>query len=159
MNDTGMKGTVFNFGEDEGTWFTFFTSRVKDDGTVEYDDPIDGAGRVCIRAINEFIEEFYEKRKKKAEFVLNPKTRGMERVAYTNEMTPAERKAYQAELWDYAITAWEGFFDGKKNPIPCTKEMKSKMMKVSMFDRFISKCLKIMAENAVTQASDLAENL
>ena len=153
-----VEGTVFDF-EDEGSWFTFFKSKVKDDGTVEYDDPSEGAGRVCIRQINDFIADYYEKRKKKSEFVLNPKTRGMERVEYSEDMTPEERKKYQADLWDFAITAWEKFFDKKGAEIPCTKENKAKMMKIPMFDRFISKCLKVMGENAVKEASDLTENL
>jgi len=154
-----MTGTVVDFGEDEGTWFSFFTSRIKDDGTIKYDDPAPGAGKVCVRAINEFVESYWEKQKKKTEFVLNPKTRAMEHIEYSKDMNPAQRKRYQSDLWDYAITNWENFFDAKKKPIECILANKVKMMKVQMFDRFVSKCLKTMNENTVKQASELTENL
>jgi hypothetical protein len=159
MGKVQKTGTVFDFGELDGSWFTFFTSRVKDDGNIEYDDPEEGAGRICIRPINEFIEKYFEDRKKKSEFVLNPKTRAMERVEYSADMTPDERKKYHSALWDHAITAWENFLDGKGNEIKCTAENKAKMMKVPMFDRFVSRCLKVMSDNTVKQATELNENL
>jgi len=152
-------GTVVDFEQESGAWFTFFTSKVKDDGTVEYEDPEDGAGRICIRPISTFVQDYFASRKNKAEFVLNPKTRAMERVEYTVDQTAEERKKYQFELWDYAITAWENFSDSKGQEIKCTAENKAKMMRLAMFDRFVSKCLKTMSDDIVKRAEDLNENL
>jgi len=137
----------------------FFTSKVNDDGTVDYDEPEPNAGRVCLKPIDTFIESYFEKRKKESKFVRNDKSRAMERVQWSKDQTPKERKEYQAALWDHAIVGWENFFDGKKKPIECTIETKTKMMKVPMFDRFISKCLKTMGEDTVKRAEDLSENL
>lgn len=152
-------GTAFDLDAAEGTWFKFFNSRVKDDGTVEYDDPVSTSGRFCLRPIAPFIEEFYAKRKTEHEFVVNPKTRSMERVPYTKDMSPDERKEYQAALWDYVIVGFENIVDGKGKEIPCTKENKVKLMAIPALDRFVAKCLKTIAENAVKQSEILTENL
>jgi len=154
-----IEGTVFDFGAEDGSWFSFFTSKVNDDGTIDYDEPEVNAGRVCLKPIDTFIESYFDKRKKESKFVRNDKSRAMERVQWSKDQTASERKAYQAALWDHAITSWENFFDGKKKPIECTIETKTKMMKVPMFDRFISKCLKTMGEDTVKRAEDLTENL
>lgn len=152
-------GTVIDFAKEDGTWFTFFVSTIKDDGTVEYNDPEEGSGRVCLRSIGSFVEDYFKDRKTRSEFVLNTKTRAMERVEYTLDQTSAERKKYHADLWDYAIVAWENFIDAKGKEIECTPENKAKMMKLPMFDRFVSRCLKIMADDAVKSAEALNENL
>lgn len=152
-------GTVIDLDAADGTWFTFFNSHIKDDGDVEYDEPVEGAGRFCLRPINKFVEEYYANRKQQAEFVLNKKTRAMERVTYSKDMTPAEREVFQADMWDYTIVNFENLFDKNGNLIAVTKENKVKLMSIPAIDRFVSKCLKIMADDAVKQTESLNKNL
>ena len=155
----GMTGTIIDFDAVDGSWFTFFNSRMRDDGDIDYDEPEEGAGRFCLRSMNPFVEEFYAKRKNEAEFVLNKKTRAMERVTYSKDLTHVERKKFQEEMWDYVIINWENLLDKSGNSIPCTKENKVKLMSIPVIDRFVAKCLKTLSDDAVKQSQDLTENL
>lgn len=55
----------------------------------------------------------------------------------------------QSELiWDFSIINWERLFDAAKNPIPCTKENKIKLMgKSVIFSKFVSDCLEKMRKD------------
>jgi hypothetical protein len=140
----------------EGEWFTFFESRIGEDGKVVYDEPKKDAGRVCIRSIVPFIEEKQGQRKRKYEFVLNPVARSMERVGYYDEIPPEQAKQEQADLWDYAITGLEGFYDKNHKEITCTRENKVKLMKLSVFDRFVARCLQLLG-SATAEAKEAEE--
>jgi hypothetical protein len=154
-----MTGTIIDFDSVEGSWFTFFNSRVRDDGEIEYDEPAENAGRFCLRSMTPFIDEYYAGRKNESEFVFNKKTRAMERVTYAKDMSAAERKKFTDSMWDYVIVNWEGMLDKAGKAIPCTKENKVKLMTIPAIDRFVSKCLKVLSDDAVKQADELTTNL
>jgi hypothetical protein len=142
----------------EGDWFSFFESSVNEKGEVEYADPKPDAGRVRIRSIAPFIEERQAQRKKKYEFVLNPATRSMERVGYHEDQTPEQTKKDRDDIWDYAIVDIEDFTDGKGKPILSTRENKSKLMGLPIFDRFIGRCLQLIASAGAQAKEDEAKN-
>lgn len=153
-------GTIIDFDMAEsGTWFDFFTSRVKDDGSIEYDKPLPGAGRMCIRSSASFIEDQVQKRERCHEMVVNPKTRQMERISYHKELTPEEIKRSNADLWDHVIMDYNAFFDKNGKPIPVTRENKIKLMNIPVFDRFVGKCLKDLNDQTVRHAEELSKNL
>jgi len=145
-------------GTGSGEWFTFFESHINEKGEVTYDDPKEGAGKVCIRSIIPFIEERQAKRKRKFEFVLNPQVRSMERVGYFEEQPLVELKKEREDVWDYAITAIENFFDAKGNPILCTRENKIKLMAFPLFDRFMARCLQLLSEVGVKTKENEEKN-
>jgi len=142
----------------EGEWFTFFESRIGEDGKVVYDEPKKDAGRVCIRSIGPFIEEKQGQRNRKYEFVLNPQTRAMERVGYYDEIPPEQAKNEQGDLWDYAITGLEGFYDKNGKEITATRENKIKLMALPLFDRFIARCLQLLGSAETQAKEDEAKN-
>jgi hypothetical protein len=134
----------------KGEWFAFFMSNVKGidesgDPKIEYLDPEPDAGRFCIRVADEkTLDEIYKQtRKKEYQFVRNPKTRAMERVAYI-EQTPEQEKLERELLWDHCIEKWENILDTKGNQIPCNKENKLKLMKNPQFSRFFFKCCEVI---------------
>lgn len=145
--------------QDKGEWFTFFDSHIDDKGNIVYDDPKSEAGRVCLRNVSPKLQELLKSRIKKAEFVLNPDTRRMERIVYFEELSIDEVKQRTDELYDYAIVAWESMFDGKGNPIECTKDNKSKLMNIPSFDRFITRCFQILGEVSNEAEEEQGKNL
>jgi hypothetical protein len=142
----------------EGDWFSFFESSVNEKGEVVYTDPKPDAGRVRIRSIAPFIEERQAQRKRKYEFVLNPATRSMERVGYYEDQTPEQAKKDRDDIWDYAIVDIENFTDGKGKPILSTRENKSKLMALPVFDRFIGRCLQLIASAGAQAKEDETKN-
>jgi hypothetical protein len=74
-------------------------------------------------------------------------------------LTADERKSFQADMWDYVITNFEGMLDKNGKPIAVTKENKVKLISVPAIDRFVAKCLKIIGDDAVKYAEDLNKNL
>ena len=153
-----MSGTNFDaVRNDGGTWFTYCDSRVKDNGEIEYDDPQPGAGRVCVRSIIPFIQERFGKRKRNHEFVFNPKSRSMERVAWFDELTPEQAKAESEDTWDFCITGLENFFMAGEE-IPCTKEGKNKLMAIAAFDRFMARCLKTLGKVEADEREEAEKN-
>lgn len=64
----------------------------------------------------------------------------------------------QNELfWDHIILGWENLFDSKNQPIPCTREMKTKLMVKSVkFAVFVADSLRILnaEETADTEARE-----
>jgi hypothetical protein len=132
---------------DQGSWFQYFVSRFDSAaGKIVYDPPA-GDARVKIRSTIPFWEERAAKRKRVAEFALNPTTRAMERISYLKDQTPEELKTEREDAFDYAILEWENFIDRKtKEPIPCTRENKIKASRNIEFSLFLNECLRILAE-------------
>lgn len=132
----------FDLDQDGGEWFNFFDSHIDaSTGEIVCHDPVPDA-RVQIRNPTPFLMELLSKRKRKTEYVHNPKSRSMERLSFNDELTFAELKAEREDVWDYAITGFENFKDSKTGQeIACTRENKIKLMQNPVFDRFIARCL------------------
>lgn len=143
----------------EGEWFQFVGSHVDlNTGEVIYEDPSSDA-RVQIRSIAPFIEERLSKRRRIVEHIYNPKTRAMERLSYYEELTFEQAKKERDDTWDYAITAFENFRDSKTGEvIICTRENKIKMMANPVFDRFIARCLQIIASSGTEAKKETEKN-
>jgi hypothetical protein len=106
------EGTILNLEESQGDWFDFFESHVDlSTGDIIYDNPKPDTGSICFRPTRPFILERMSKRKKDSKFVLNPRTRGMERVEFDKTLTPEEAQIEQDDLVDFAITGIKKFFD------------------------------------------------
>lgn len=142
----------------QGEWFPFFESHIDEKGEVVYSDPKPDAGRVCIRPIGPKIEEMQMGRKRKYEFVLNPATRSMERVSFFEELPPDQARVEREDLWDYAITGLENFFDAKGKEIEGTRENKIKLMSIPVFDRFFARCLQTLSSSGVREKEELEKN-
>ena len=140
--------------QNEGEWFTYFKSRVNEKGEIEYDEPEPNAGRICVRSITPKLEELQASRKRKHEFVFNPSTRSMERVGYYDELPPEEVR----DIWDYAITSWEGLLNAKGKAIECNRVNKLKLMAIPEFDRFIGRCLQMLGDASVKAKEELEKN-
>ena len=146
---------LFDLDESQGEWFYFFNSRLDPiTGEAIYDDPVTDA-RVRVRSIAPFFEERMAKRKREAQFVLNPQTRSMERVTYIKELTPDEANKQLDDAWDYAITDFEGFKDAKtKKELKCDRETKLKLMKNPVFDRFVARCFQVLASSGIKETEE-----
>lgn len=156
MKEPQIVGTEFEENA-EGEWFPFFTSKINEQGVVTYDDPKQGAGRARIRSLTPFFEERRAGRKKKSEYVLNPQTRSMERVSYFEDLPPAEQKKETEDAWDYCITGLENFYIGK-NLVNCDRAGKLELMKRPVFDRFIGRCLQLLAAAGVKEKDETEKN-
>lgn len=151
--------TVFDTDAQAGDWFKFFNSSINEKGDVIYDEPEDGAAEVCIRSMRDKLEEIMDKRKRKSEFVLNPTTRSMERVTYFDDISNDQRKADDEAIWDYIITDWKGVMDKSGVEVACTKDNKAKLMRnVPVFNRFVSRCLEMLASAGVKTKEEEVKN-
>ena len=151
----------FDLSDDaKGEWFKFFRSEIKEGGEVVYLDPEPDAGRVRIRIADAgTIDEIRtQTRKVVKEFVLNTRSKAMERVEYEDQ-TPEQKRKEGELIWDHAIQGWEGILDKDGNEIPCTTENKVKLMGIPQFARFVGRCLQIItganagSEEAATKNS------
>jgi len=151
----------FDLSDDaKGEWFKFFRSEIKDGGDVVYLDPEPDAGRVRIRIADAgTIDDIRtQTRKVVKEFVLNTRSKAMERVEYEDQ-TPEQKRKEGELIWDHAIQGWEGILDKDGNEIPCTTENKVKLMGIPQFARFVGRCLQIItganagSEEAATKNS------
>jgi len=142
-----------------GERFQFFGSRLDPNtGDTIYDEPA-GDAWVTIRSLTPFYEERMAKRKKVVEHVLNTKSKAMERLSFYPEQSMDEIKAERDDAWDYAITDFEGFKDAKTGEvIECTRENKIKMMKAPIFDRFVARCLQLLAASGVKDKEEKIKN-
>jgi len=160
-NESGMgtvNETIIDFNAADGEWFYFFSSRINPTtGLIEYDDPASDA-KVQLRNMSPFFEERLKGRKKLVEHVQNPKTRQMERLEYYRSLSFEEAKAEREDAWDYAITGLENFKDKTGNIIACTRENKLKLMKVPVFDRFIARCMELLANAGIKQKEEIEKN-
>lgn len=143
---------------EDGRWFTFFYSRL-DPNTLEpvYDDPIENGPRMKIRNPTPLWRERNEKKKKRKEYVLNPKTRGMDVVESDVELTAAQKKAENEEFVDYVIQESEQFtLNGKE--IKGTLQEKVKMMENPLISMFVQRCIQILQESGVQEAEAQPKN-
>ncbi len=149
----------FNLDVTEGEWFQYFGSHIDPNtGQVIFEDPVSDA-RVQVRNIGPFIEERVSKRKKAVEHIFNPKTRDMERISFYVDLSPEEEKKEREDVWDYAITGLENFKNKKTaEEISCTRENKLALMKIPVFDRFIGRCLQLMADSGTKTREDSGKN-
>ena len=153
------KGIIFDFKETEGDWFDFFESHVDlENERIIYDEPEQGTGRACFRSTMPFILAAQEKRKKKHEYVLNTKSKAMDRVVYFEELSAEEQKQFNNDMYDYAITGLERFFDAEENVLECTRENKLKLAKVPVFDRFMARCVEIQWNGLIKQKAVVEKN-
>jgi len=137
-------GVTFNLDESSGDWFEFFESEFDfETGEIDFFDPKPGTGKVCIRSASDLLIEQIGKRKKESEIILNPKTRQMERIEYYKDQTQKELQKDSDDRIDHMITGLKDFFDHAGVPIECTRENKIKLSKVPVFDRFLSRCMKL----------------
>jgi len=143
-------------GKVDGEWFRFFRSEMKENGEIEYLPPEENAGKVCLRIADPATVEKIqnETRKVRHEFVLNPRTRAMERVTFEDQ-TPEQEKREREMIWDFAIQDWQGILDGDGNEIPCVLENKMKLMNIPQFARFVGRCLQIIT-NANAEVEETA---
>jgi|GEM_PF-842424 len=155
------KGAIFNIGStDKGDWFDFFESEVDlTTGEITYFPPKAGTGRACFRSAKDLLTEQISKRKKEAEFVLNPKTRSMERVEYFALQDQKLEQKEADDRIDYMITGLEKFFDGAGKPIKCTRENKLLLSKVPMFDRYMARCIELQLNLHTEHAEGVEKNL
>lgn len=146
--------------EDQGEWFQFFTSTIDpDSGEIIYDTPRNDA-KVRLRSMAPLIEERLNKRTRKSEFIFNPKSRQMERVVYYEEPTTEELQKEREDTWDYVITGIEGFVDKKtKKLMKCDKKTKLKLMKNPVFDRFVARCMQLLANAGFQEKEEQEKNL
>jgi len=151
---------LFSLEVNEGEWFPFQNSKIDPlTGEPVFDDPVTDA-KVQIRSMTPFFEERISRRKRQAEHVMNPKTRQMERISFFADLSIEEAKAERDDAFDYAITGIEGFKDAKtKKVITCTRENKLALMKVSVFDRFFTRCQQLLASSGVKEKEEIEKNL
>jgi len=154
------KGVVVDIDESNGDWFDFFESNIDlNTGNIVYEDPKPGTGKACFRPSRPLVMERVANRKKESEFVLNPKTRAMEKVEFYKSQTVEEQQKEQDDMTDYVITDLENFYDAKGNPIECTRENKLTLAKVPVFDRFMARCMEIQMNSNIKQAEKEKKNL
>lgn len=134
---------------EEGQWFQFFKSEILPDGNIKYFDPEPDAAEFQFRQAGvDFLDIIREKTqgKKQVEFVSNPKTRKMDRVEYYDQ-TEEQKKLEREMLWDHIIVNWRNAKDSHGNEIPVNIENKMKFLNITMFTRFLNKCLEIIGEH------------
>jgi hypothetical protein len=131
--------TKFNLKDlNPGTWFDF-----------NEDDP--KSGRICLRVLNEEAKENIRKTTVKR---VETFKKGQRFIDYdVNEKLNSEM------TWDYVIVSWERLEDNDDQPIECTVENKSKLMRESIdFARFVGECLEKLSEMTEQRKADAAKN-
>lgn len=152
-------GVIFDLGESQGDWFDFFESTIDlTTGDIVYSDPKPGTGRACFRPSGPFLKKQLAQKKKKSEFVLNPKNRRMERIEYLETFSIEEEQKAQDDLTDYMITGLIDFFDMEGNPIECTRENKIKLAMAPVFDRFMARCMELQLNASAEQKEKSRKN-
>ena len=143
----------------EGEWFRFQDSHFDQAAGEWVFDPPATDARVRVRRTEAFWKEKNAKRERVAEHVLNPQTRGMERISYLKEQTVAESQRDTDDAVDYAITGLENFKDKKsKTVIECTRENKLALTKIPAFDRFVGRCLRLLEGAEAKQKEESEKN-
>ena len=152
--------TVINLQtSDDGVWFPFFYSRINPDTMdVEYDEPIEDGPRMKIRNPVEFFNDRNQTRKTKSEFVLNKKTRAMEKVVSDLELSIAQKKEESEDFADYVITGAENFkLNGK--PMKATRAEKIAAMKIPIVSMYVNRCVQLLQEQSAVEEKDDSSNL
>ena len=63
------------------------------------------------------------------------------------------------EIWDYSIAGWDGLTDQNGDPIPCTTDMKIKLMQESPdFSAFLVACTERLETDAKNPRDDQTKN-
>ena len=117
---------------------------------------IEGGGRLQLRTMTaEKHKEIRRKTvKKKVDF------KKVEGTPARFESEDVNEDLSNELFWDHVIVAWENFFDAKKKPIPCTTENKMMLIsRSSKFMKFVSDCLKDLAEAEAEDAKAEEKNL
>lgn len=92
---------------------------------------------------------------KKVEYVVNTISRKMDRV----DSETFDDDKFNALIWDHAIVSWGGgWVDKAGKEHPCDTETKVKFMKNAKFNKFVSKCLTTLQEDAAKDAEDIEKN-
>jgi hypothetical protein len=145
---------IINLDATEGELFPFQVSTINPEtGETTWEAP-DAEAYVVVRSMQPFFEERMLKRKKVVEHVYNPKSRQMERDRHDADLTPEEARKENEDAFDYAIIELGKFTDSKTGkPIETTRENKLKLLKIPVFDRFITKCFRELA-NAGAKARE-----
>lgn len=139
--------------QEQGVRFQFFGSHIDPvSGDVVYEEP-KGDAWVEVRPMGPFIEQRVMDRKRKSDFVYNPKSKSMDRVTYITEPSPEELKQEREDTWDYVIVNFGGFKNKKTGEeIECTRASKINLMKLPVFDRFIGRCQQLLAESGIQES-------
>jgi len=135
----------------DGVWFPFFYSHLDSStGDVIYDPPVEGGPRMKIRNPIAFFKERSKGRKKQSEYVLNKKTRGMEKIVSDAELSADEQKAETEDFIDYVIQGIEGFkLDGKE--VDCTRQTKIEIMDIPLVSMYVHRCIEILQSEGATE--------
>lgn len=116
-------------------------------GTV-FDLP-DGTGTITLRVLA------FEDAARIRKATVKVKAEFKNGVRYEYEDTDEEKSAEL--MWDACIVDWTGITDANDEPVPCTPEMKKRLMRGSPeFARMVSGMLeKLKAETEKTNEADL----
>lgn len=153
--------TIFNLGTDEGESFKYQNSYVDEKtGEVVWEDPEKDAFALWVRLPDKKTEEFAERRKRRVEHVLNPKTRRMERQEYLEAPDLETQKKETEELWDWVLAKWDekNIDESTGKMIPITPENKIKLMSIIPFDRFVGKCIRTIRDGKSRKVKALEKN-
>jgi hypothetical protein len=137
----------------EGIWFPYRQSEVDPDDREKIiwkDVNEKENGKFHIRSIEPYIEERLKKESKltRYEFVLNPKTRAMERVAFTPEKSFDEKMEETQVMFVYAILDWEGVGVKGGSVLEVSDENKKRLARNPEFVRFFDDCQKKLKEQS-----------
>ena len=143
--------TVFNTeAAEQGVWFPFFNARLNfTNGEFTYDKPEEGAAEFRIRSTTAFWEERNKGRTKEFKMVVNPTTRGMERVSYYPDLSPEEETKEKEDAWDYAITGIKGAKWENGTAIECTRENKLRLLKIPTVLWFFNRVFQLLSDAGV----------
>lgn len=143
----------------KGAWFPYFGSKVEEGGGITYYPPEDPKDRVYINPplAAEKLEEIYaQTRTRKSEFVVNPKTRQMERVSYIDQTPDQARREFEMIfceiIGDFELTDTDG------ERIACTPENKIQLMRHQEFGRFVNRCLQLLDLSEAERKAALEKN-
>ena len=116
---------------------------------------MDGGGKVKLRTMTADVLKAIRKQavKKRVEF------KKVEGTPHRFEWEDVNDELQNELFWDHIIQDWEGFTDGKGNPIPCTRDNKLKLMFRSVkFSQFITESLKTLADEEAKQLEASEKN-
>lgn len=138
-------GTKFSIKDpNPGTWFKF-------------DEKDFDSGRICIRILNEAKRQEIRKEAVKinSEMAFHPKTHAAQRVLSET----IDQDKFSDMLWDYCIVSWEKLEDDEGNPIACTPENKSKLMRENIgFAQFVGSCIDILNREYEERSKSVEKN-
>jgi hypothetical protein len=119
--------------------------------------PLEGGGQICVRvcAGDDYAAIRAQAVKIKKELVFDPLTRQPTKVR--EEIV--DEALQNVLLWDFCIVDWEGLLNTDEQPVPCTKEMKMRLMgKSPTFSKHVFECLEKLRAVEETEAEGQAKN-